>query len=148
MATNRVIPPSPEQLMPEEAPDSRLAEKESDKKDERKLSAALRTGSAAQIIIGAAVVLAICYVAKLVLITLLVAVLLAFMLEPVVSLLEKIRLPRSVGAFVAVLLLLAAVYGASYFFYSRAMSFSHELPKYSEKIRGLLAHVRKQTSDL
>jgi predicted PurR-regulated permease PerM len=148
MATNRIIPPTPEQLMPEEAPDSRLVEKESDKKEERMLNAALRTGSAAQIIVGGAVVLAICYVGKLVLITLLVSILLAFMLEPVVSLLARFRVPRSVGAFVAVLLLLAATYGASYFFYSRAMSFAHELPKYSEKIRGMVAHVRQQTNDL
>src|SRR5262249_49607306 len=36
----------------------------------------------------------------------------------------------------------------SYFFYSRAVSFAHELPKYSDRIRGLLSHVRQQTSDL
>jgi predicted PurR-regulated permease PerM len=148
MATNRVLPPSPEQLSPEEAPDSRLAEKESDKKDERKLSAAVRTGAVAQTILAAAVVLAICYVGKLVLITLMVSVLLAFILEPVVSLLERIRLPRSAGAFVAVLLLLAAIYSGSYLLYGRAVSFAHELPKYSDKIRGMFAHVRQQTSEL
>jgi predicted PurR-regulated permease PerM len=148
MATNRVLPPSPEQLSPEEAPDSRLAEKESDKKDERKLNAAVRTGAVAQTILAAAVVLAICYVGKLVLITLMVSVLLAFILEPVVSLLERIRLPRSAGAFVAVLLLLAAIYSGSYLLYGRAVSFAHELPKYSDQIRGLLAHLRRQTSEL
>ena len=148
MATNRVLPPTPEQLTPEEAPDGRLAEKESAKKAERKLNAAVHAGAVAQTILAAAVVLAICYVGKLVLVTLLVAVLLAFILEPVVSLLERIRLPRPAGAFVAVLLLLAATYGASYFLYGRAVSFAHELPKYSERIRGLLANVRQQTSDL
>jgi predicted PurR-regulated permease PerM len=148
MATNRVLPPSPEQLSPEEAPDTRLAEKESDKKDERKLNAAVRTGAVAQTILAAAVVLAICYVGKLVLITLMVSVLLAFILEPVVSLLERIRLPRSAGAFVAVLLLLAAIYSGSYLLYGRAVSFAHELPKYSDQIRGLLAHLRRQTSEL
>jgi predicted PurR-regulated permease PerM len=92
--------------------------------------------------------LAICYVGKLVLITLMVSVLLAFLLEPLVSLLERIRIPRPAGAFVAVLLLLAAIYGGSYFLYGRAVSFARELPKYSDKIRGLLAHVRQQTSEL
>ena len=44
MASNRIIPPGPEQLMPEEAPDNHLAEKELDKKEERKLNTALRAG--------------------------------------------------------------------------------------------------------
>ena len=36
----------------------------------------------------------------------------------------------------AVLLLLAVTYGGSYFLYGRAVSFVHELPKYSDRIRG------------
>ena len=115
MATNRIIPPAPEQLMPEEAPDNHLAEKELDKKEERQLNTALRTGALAQVILAIAVVLAICYVAKLILITLLVSILFAFMLEPLVNLLEKIRLPRPAGAFLAILVMLAAVYAGSYF---------------------------------
>jgi predicted PurR-regulated permease PerM len=148
MATNRIIPPAPEQLMPEEVPDNHLAEKELDKKEERQLNTALHTGAVAQIILAVAVILAICYVAKLVLITLLVSILLAFMLEPVVNLLEKVRLPRPAGAFLAVLVMLAVVYAGSYFLYGRAISFIHELPKYSDRIRAHLAHFRQQTSEL
>jgi predicted PurR-regulated permease PerM len=147
MGTNRVMPPTLEQLTPEEAPDGRLAEKEQAQKEARKLNAMLRAGAIAQIIVGATVVLAICYVAKLILITLLVSILLAFMLDPLVNLLERIRIPRAAGGFLAVLVLLAAIYGGSYFLYGRAVSFVHELPKYSQKIRGLVAHVRQQTSD-
>jgi len=92
--------------------------------------------------------LAVCYVAKLVLITLMVSVLLAFVLEPVVSLLQKIRMPRAAGAFLAILLMLAATYGASYFMYARAVSFAHELPQYAQRIRGMVAHVRERTNEL
>ena len=148
MATNRIIPPAPEQLMPEEAPDIHLAEKELDKKEERRLNTALQAGAVAQVILAVAVILAICYVAKLILITLLVSILFAFMLEPLVNLLAKIRLPRAAGALLAVLLMVAAVYAGSYFLYGRAMSFVHELPRYSERIRTHLAHVREQTSEL
>ena len=84
-------------------------------------------------------VLTICYLAKLVLITLLVSILVAFMLEPVVSFLQRFRLPRPAGALVAVLLLGAGCWGASYFFYNRAISFTHELPRYSQKIRGMIS---------
>ncbi|HET9285619.1 MAG TPA: AI-2E family transporter, partial [Candidatus Angelobacter sp.] len=148
MATNRIIPPAPEQLNPEEAPDNHLAEKELQERQERKLNAVLHAGAIAQIVIGAVVVLAVCYVAKLVLITLMVSILITFMLEPLVRLMERVRLPRSLGSIVAILLLLGVIYGASYFFYNRAVSFAHELPKYSDKIRGLLSHVRQQTSDI
>lgn len=134
--------------MPEEAPDSQLAEKELEQKNQRKLNAALHTGAVAQVIVGGTVILAICYIAKLILITLLVSILLAFMLEPLVNLMEKIRLPRAAGAFLAVLFMLAAIYVGSYFLYGKAMSFVHELPKYSDRIRSHLAHFRQQTSEL
>src|SRR5262245_31843051 len=137
MATNRIIPPAPEQIDPEEAPDNHLAEEELREQDKRKLNATLRAGAIAQIVLGVAVVLFICYAAKLVLITLMVSILLAFMLEPLVGLLERVRVPRSLGSALAIVLLLALTYGASYFFYSRAVSFAHELPKYSDRIRGL-----------
>ncbi|HEY2389629.1 MAG TPA: AI-2E family transporter [Candidatus Angelobacter sp.] len=147
MVTNRIIPPAPEQLMPEEAPDAELAAQEQEKRDARKLNATLRAGAIAQIVVGATVVLAVCYIAKLILITLLVSILLAFMLDPVVKVLERVRIPRAAGAVLAVLMLMAAIYAGSYFLYYRAVSFAHELPKYSEKIRGKLARVRQQTSD-
>jgi len=133
--------------MPEKVPDSQLMEKEQDQREQRKLNSVLRAGAIAQIIVGATVVLAICYVAKLILVTLLISILLAFMLDPVVELLERIRMPRPAGAFLAVLLMLVLIYACSYFLYARGVSFVHELPKYSEKVRGAFAHVRQQTSD-
>jgi len=148
MASNRIIPPGPEQLMPEEAPDSQSAEKELEQRNQRRLNTALHAGAVAQVIIAATVILAICYVAKLILVTLLVSILFAFVLEPVVNLLEKIRLPRSAGAFLAVLFMVGLIWAGSYFLYGKAMSFVHELPKYSDRIRSHLAHVRQQTNEL
>jgi predicted PurR-regulated permease PerM len=148
MASNRIIPPAPEQLMPEEAPDNQLAEKELEQRNQREINTALHGGAVAQVVVGAAVILAICYIAKLILVTLLVSVLLAFMLEPLVNLLEKIRLPRAAGAFLAVLFMVALMWAGSYFLYGKAMSFVHELPKYSDRIRSQLAHFRQQTTEL
>ena len=143
MAANRIVPPQPEP--PEEAAATELQHQQ---QEDRKLGEALHAGSVAQIVISVAVVLAICYFAKLVLVTLLVSILLAFMLEPLVGRLQRIRLPRSAASLIAVLVLLGACWGASYFFYSRAVSFTHELPKYSEKIRGIFSHIVQQTNKL
>ena len=69
------------------------------------------TGSAAQVVIAVVIVLAVCYVAKLVMITIASALLLAFVLEPVVWRLQRWRVPRAVGSFIALTLLLGSVYG-------------------------------------
>jgi predicted PurR-regulated permease PerM len=134
--------------MPEEAPDSHMAEKELEQKNQRRLNTALRAGAVAQMIVGATVILAICYIAKLILVTLLISILLAFVLEPLVNLLEKARLQRAAGAFLAVLFMVALMWAGSYFLYGKAMSFVHELPKYSDRIRSHLAHLRQQTNEL
>jgi predicted PurR-regulated permease PerM len=81
-------------------------------------------------------------------VTTLASVLLAFVLEPLVSSLARIRIPRSVGALIAVVLLLCASLATVYFFYSRAVDFATELPRYSGKIRAVLADFRQQTNKI
>jgi len=89
MATNRIIPPAPRNnLMPEEAPDSQLAKKIWSKNTSASSTPRLRAARWRQIVVAARH-FGDFYVAKLILITLLVSVLFAFMLEPVVNLLEK-----------------------------------------------------------
>jgi len=107
-----------------------------------------RIQTSAQIIMAIAVVLAICYIAKPVLIVLLVSMLLAFMLAPIVDGLQRIRVPRALGAVIALMVLCAILYGTTYFFYNRAVAFVHDLPKYSEKIREEVGKVRQQAQRL
>lgn len=92
--------------------------------------------------------LIILYVGKPVLVTIMVSALIAFTLEPLVCLLERLRVPRAVGASVAVLVLLGAVYGFSYFFYNRAVDFASELPKYASRIHTMASRVEQQTKRL
>src|SRR6266478_9420041 len=63
-----------------------------------------KVSSAATTIVATAVVLTICYIAKPVLITLLVSILFAFLLEPIVNMFLRIRVPRPAGALIALLL--------------------------------------------
>jgi predicted PurR-regulated permease PerM len=104
--------------------------------------------AAAQTVVAVGVVLVLCYVAKLVLITLLVSILLAFLLEPLVEGLRRLRIPRSVGSFIAVLAMLAVLTGLTYLFYNRAAAFISDLPKYSGNIRQAVARFRKSTESL
>ncbi len=115
---------------------------------ERHRNSTLRVVSGCLLVIAGVTVLAVFYVAKLVLVTLMISIIVAFMLEPFVCLLERIRLPRSLGAMIAVLLLAGVVYGAAQLCYNRAISFMQELPKYSQKIKGVLSHLKQKTDQI
>jgi predicted PurR-regulated permease PerM len=86
-------------------------------------------------IVGIAGILALCYFGESVLAVMLVSVLLAFILAPIVDLLTYLRLPRSLAAAIAILLLLAALGGVVYFSYNQAATLLQDLPKYTGKIR-------------
>ena len=79
-------------------------------------------------VIAVGVILALVYLGQLVLVTLLGSILLAFILAPVVELLIQFKIHRSLAAFIAVVLLLAAIYGLTYVSYSHAESFLANLP--------------------
>jgi len=93
-------------------------------------------------------VLGLIYLLKLVLITVLASMLLAFILEPLVAGLERIRVPRAAGSLVAVILLLGLTLALSYFFYNRAVDFATDLPRYSGKIRDTIGRIRSQTNKI
>src|SRR5437588_4000382 len=99
---------------------------------------------AGQTIVAIAVVLVVCYIAKLVLVVLLVSILLAFILAPVVNLLQRLALPRALASFIAMLVLVGAIYGGLYFGYSRAVSFVQDLPKYSSRIKHVVDRYKAQ----
>ena len=101
-----------------------------------------------QTVIATAVVVLICYVAKLVLVVLLVSVLVAFILAPLVNLLEMTRIPRPVGSFVAVVALGALLYGGLYFGYNSVSGFVQDLPKYQSRIKHVVMRFREQAQKI
>jgi predicted PurR-regulated permease PerM len=107
---------------------------------ERRRHARIQSGALAVIAVGG--VLTLMYVAKPVLILTLVAVLIAFMLAPIVELCQRLHMPRSLGSLIAVLLMCVALYGMFYFSYNQANDVISELPKYSGRIRNVLNQVR------
>jgi len=101
-----------------------------------------------EIIIATGAVMTFCYFAEWELAVVLISILLAFILTPVVDLLQRFRVPRGLGSLIAVLLLVSIVYGIIYFSYSQAMSFVDDLPKYSDKIRSIVVGFRQKTEKL
>jgi predicted PurR-regulated permease PerM len=108
-----------------------------------------RTGrNWSQLIIAIGVVLAICYVAELVLVVILVSTLLAFILAPVVDFLSQYRVPRGLSSLFAVLLLMTLLYGVTYVSYNEAVDLVQVLPKFSERIRANVMSFREQAEAL
>jgi predicted PurR-regulated permease PerM len=99
-------------------------------------------------IIGIAGILALCYFGESVLAVMLVSVLLAFILAPVVDLLTYLRLPRSLAAAIAILLLLGALCGIVYTSYNQAATLLQDLPKYTSRIRDETLQFRKSAERL
>jgi len=108
----------------------------------------LRLQTVSLMILAAAAVLSLIYVAKLILVVILVSVLMSFVLAPVVDLMVVQLVPRAVASFFAVSLLVCVGMAATYVSYSRAVDFAHELPKYKSNIKEIVDRVRKQAEEL
>ena len=92
----------------------------------------------------AAILLAICLaawllrVAKPLFITLICSILLAFILDPIVQLVMRLRLPRGAASFVACSLMLGVGYLALLGIWTQAIGFWEDLPNYSKRITELV----------
>jgi predicted PurR-regulated permease PerM len=112
------------------------------------LPEAARRSSYANITLTIVAILAALYFARMVCVVLFISLLLAFVLEPLTRLFERIRLPRSVAALISVLIVVAALYGLFYVSYSKAMDFARDLPTYSGEIRRYVTKFRKQAQTI
>lgn len=102
--------------------------------------------SASLRIIAAAVVIAVAYLASSVLITLVISVLIAFVLDPAVQTLERVRVPRWLGSLCMVLLVLLLLWLAGYLIYGRMAGLAQELPALSAKIGEFVKHFQNAVS--
>jgi len=95
-------------------------------------------------VIGFGVVVAILYFGRVFFITSLFAMIIAFILEPFVGLLMRIRFPRSLAAFVVCTIALLFVYVIGMGAYSQISAIYNDLPKYGERIGDIIDNVRQK----
>jgi len=91
-------------------------------------------------------VIAILYLGRLFFITSLIALTIAFILEPFVALLMRIRFPRSLASFVVCSFALALLYVIGLGAYSQLAGLYDELPKYGQRIGELVDGVQQKIS--
>jgi len=106
-------------------------------------------------VIAGAIILLFLYYAQGVVITLLLSILLAYFLDPAVEFLERLHLPRTIGAMVMVLMLIAVFAAVGYGLWSRTADFANNWPRYADvlkqmtgTVQGKLAGIEGQVSQI
>ena len=112
------------------------------------LQASVKAGTIAQIVVAIIATIGLIYLLKLVLVTALVSMLLAYMLEPIVAAMTRLRISRTVGALVVVSSTVILAVAVCYFSYSRALDFTEELPGYTATLRESLGNIRSKVDKL
>ncbi|MGB7151093.1 MAG: AI-2E family transporter, partial [Terriglobales bacterium] len=99
-------------------------------------------------LLGIGLVVVFAYYGESVLAVLFFAILLSFMLSPVVQALEYLHIPRATAALISMIGLVALVYGVSVASYNQAIIFADNVPKYSQKIRSILQPFQRDAEKL
>ncbi|MBL8176085.1 MAG: AI-2E family transporter [Bryobacterales bacterium] len=106
-------------------------------------------------LVGLAATIALLYFGRIFFITVTVALILALILDPIVSFCMRLRMPRGVACFVTCSVALLAVYFAAVAFYTQAAGLLANLPAYSQRINEMvdsvvsrLEHTEKSISDI
>jgi predicted PurR-regulated permease PerM len=101
-----------------------------------------------QRIIAAGILLGFLYWASGVVMTLLLSILLAYLLDPVVEWLERFRLPRGVGSLLVLLVALGLVSLFGYLLWDRVEHFAEDWPRYSAVLKQATAAVEEKIERL
>ena len=104
--------------------------------------------TAAPSLIALAALIAILYLGRVFIITLITAVIASFMLEPLVGLAMRLKMPRGLASFVVCSFALLALYLAGVGAYTQVSDLMDELPAYSERINELIDRVSLQMEEM
>jgi predicted PurR-regulated permease PerM len=95
-------------------------------------------------IIALGVIIAILYFGRVLIVTAITAVTIAFILEPFVTVLMRLRLPRSVASFVVCGMALLFLYVMAMGAYAQLTGIYGELPKYGQRIADIVDGVQQK----
>ncbi len=99
-------------------------------------------------LLGIGLIILFAYYSESVLAVIFAAILLSFVLSPVVQALERLHLPRAVAALISMVLLVVVLYGLTAVSYTEALVFVDNVPKYSAKIRSMLQPMRQRAEKI
>src|SRR5215218_6597544 len=112
----------------------------------RSLPSSSLGGSAATPVLIVAVIVAALYLGREILVPIALAVLLSFVLAPLVRLLQNLHVPRSLAVIVVVALAFAAILSLGAFMVSQVNQLASDLPSYQNTLREKIQHLRGATA--
>jgi predicted PurR-regulated permease PerM len=89
-------------------------------------------------VLAVAAAVALFYYGRIFFVTVIIASIIAFLLDPVVELFTKMRIPRGVASFLVCSIALMAVYLAGLGLYTESVSIANDLPSYGERINEIV----------
>ena len=97
----------------------------------------VRVRISSSFLISLACLIAILYIGRVLIITLIIAILSAFILDPLVGLFGRLRIPRAPASFLVCSLALLTIYGSLFGAYTQISVLLEELPAYTQRINEL-----------
>jgi predicted PurR-regulated permease PerM len=99
-------------------------------------------------VVAMGVIMAVLYYGRLFFITSIIAVTIAFILDPFVALLMRVRLPRSLASFVVCTIALLFIYVIGMGAYSQLAAIYEDLPKYGQRIGDMLDTAKQRVQGM
>jgi predicted PurR-regulated permease PerM len=107
-----------------------------------------KPGQTSLTILAFAASIALLYYGRIFFITVVIAVIIAFLLDPVVTVFVKLRLPRTVASFIVCSISLLGLYLLGLGLYTQFSGFVEELPAYSQRMNDLVDNVATQVDQI
>lgn len=107
-----------------------------------------RPASASITVLATAAVIALLYFGRVFFITVMIAVIIAFLLDPLVSLVMKLKLPRAFSSFVVCSIALLFLYLVGLGIYTEFANLLEDLPMYSQRMNALADNVGTRVDDM
>lgn len=92
--------------------------------------------------------IALLYYGRVFLITVVIAIIIAFLLDPIVTMFVKLRLPRAVASFVVCSIALLGLYLAGFGLYTQFSGFVEALPVYSQRMNEMVDNVATEMENM
>ena len=100
-----------------------------------------KAGQTSIAVLAAAAAVAMLYFGRVFLITVVIAAIIAFLLDPVVTFFVRLRLPRAVASFIVCSIALLILYLLGLGVYTQVSSFMEDLPAYSQRMNDIVDNV-------
>ncbi len=109
---------------------------------------AQKAGQISVAVLAAAAAVALLYFGRVFLITVVIAAIIAFLLDPVVTVFVRLRLPRAVASFIVCSIALLVLYLLGLGVYTQVSSFMGNLPAYSQRMNDIVDNVATRVDQI